>query len=181
MPQSDPEYDQFAQGAQYWSRYEGAEYMLANGGPVEVPVGLNLRYAPHSESGDGYFRDHRHHLSKREQMRALELDPHHFFKVQPEPAAQHEQHQHYLSEFDADSDLGADRYYEDMIGYESEGRSYGDVSTLGFTSEGKDPNDILFNINEDLQFKLEAEDNYEGRDVDIGIVMPDGTTGGAKR
>ena len=33
-------------------------------------------------------------------------------------------------------------------------------------------NDIQFSINEDVQFKLQTEDNYEGRDIDVGIVMP---------
>ena len=40
-----------------------------------------------------------------------------------------------------------------------------------------DPNDIQFSINEDVQFKLDTSDNYEGRDIDIGITMPDDFTG----
>lgn len=63
-------------------------------------------------SHDGYFKDHRHKLSKREEMRALELDPHHFYKVKPEPE-HHERR--YFSEHDArifsdDEDL----FYKDM-------------------------------------------------------------------
>jgi len=42
--------------------------MLANGqaDPMYPEVGMNLRYAPHSEHGDGYFKDSRHHLTKKE-------------------------------------------------------------------------------------------------------------------
>lgn len=43
---------------------------------------------------------------------------------------------------------------------------------MSFSSDND--NDILFNINDDVRFKLDTEDNYEGRDVDIGIVMPGG-------
>lgn len=56
---------------------------------------------------------------------------------------------------------------------------YGDYSDqdLGFTSEEdsngfEEYNDIQFSINEDVQFKLSTSDNYEGRDIDVGIVMP---------
>ena len=42
--------------------------MLANGqvDPLLAGVGMNLRYAPHSEHGDDYFKDSRHHMTKKE-------------------------------------------------------------------------------------------------------------------
>lgn len=153
--------------------------MLANGEEDDIDqpvvVGLNLRYAPHSEHGDDYFKDHRHHLSRREQMRALELDPHHFFKVEQEPV--HHEHAYFSDDDASDRDLSDDEYYEDLIGY-ADGYS-DDISSndIGFSSD-RDPNDILFAINEDMQFKLDTSDNYEGRDIDIGITMPDGAGGG---
>ena len=137
-----------------------------------APVGLNLRYAPHSEHGDDYFKDHRHHLSKKEQMRALELDPAHFFKVEQEPV--HHEHK-YFSDDDASSSYDSeDEFYEGLIDHHNK-RSKSEEESLGFSSSetDADPNDIQFSINEDVQFKLESEDNYEGRDIDIGITMPD--------
>ena len=44
------------------------------------------------------------------------------------------------------------------------------------TGSSEESNDIQFSINEDVQFKLSTSDNYQGRDVDVGIVMP-GATG----
>ena len=115
-------------------------------------------------------------------MRALELDPHHFYEVEQEPV--HHDH-HYYSEFDAHDDEShsddysddEDVYYEHLIGtghaaHDFSGESQWQ-SSLSFSSYNEDEdNDILFNINDDLQFKLDADDNYEGRDVDIGIRMP---------
>mmetsp|Transcript_44695 Transcript_44695/g.59329 ORF Transcript_44695/g.59329 Transcript_44695/m.59329 type:complete len:189 (+) Transcript_44695:1464-2030(+) len=95
------------------------EYFAANAnkGQQANDIGYNLRYAPHSESGDGYFKDHRHHLSRREEMRALELDPHHFYEVKPEPV--HHEHD-YFSDYDAQEDYphseDDDEYYEGLIG-----------------------------------------------------------------
>ena len=73
---------------------------------------------PRSENG--YFHQRHHHLSKKQEMRALELDPHHFYEVEQEPV--HHDH-HYYSEFDAhdghsDDDYSDDDdvYYEHLIG-----------------------------------------------------------------
>ncbi len=63
-----------------------------------------------------------------------------------------------------------------MIDHDKESQD----ESLAFSSESDiDPNDIQFSINEDVQFKLESEDNYEGRDIDIGITMPDDLGSGA--
>ena len=158
-------------------------------------VAMMLGHRPHSEHGDGYFKDHRHGLSRREEMRALELDPHHFYKVKPEP--EHHEHAYFEDFDDADGDLRSedaryddeqdgvdenDEYYEGLIGTQNmddehdidsdnfSGSNQKIESHLSFSSDAD--NDILFNINDNLQFKLESEDNYQGRDVDIGIVMP---------
>lgn len=106
-------------------------------------------------------------------MRALELDPAHFFKVGQEPV-HHERR--YFSDDDASEDFDSeDQFYEDLIGHDKEYRDYSDIA---FSSEeDMDPNDIQFSINEDVQFKLDTSDNYEGRDIDIGITMPDDFTG----
>ena len=114
-----------------------------------------------------------------------------------EPEAIHEHHETpYFTDFDAQqedslSEASSNEYYEGLIGQGAQNHydlvddsseeplsneSY-DPSNLSFSSDN-DPNDILFNINDDLQFKLDTEDNYEGRDVDIGIVMPGGTGSG---
>lgn len=140
----------------------------------------NLRYAPHSKHEDEYFKDHRHHLSKREQMRAIELDPHHFYKVEQEPV--HHEHS-YFSEYDL-HDKGTEEgaYFEDLIGYPRDYMSEGGHAGIDFssvTASSEESNDIQFSINEDVQFKLSTSDNYQGRDVDVGIVMPGATTGQA--
>ena len=107
----------------------------------------------------------------------MELDPHHFFKVGQEPV--HHEHPYFESDYDIDErqrdeDLDDD-YYEGMIGYSDDdyySRSGSARSLdLNFSSDA-DSNDIQFSINEDVQFKLDTSDNYEGRDVDIGITMP---------
>lgn len=108
-------------------------------------------------------------------MRTLELDPAHFFKVGQEPV-HHERR--YFSDDDASDDFDSeDQFYDDIIDHEKEVRAHSD---LAFSSdeENFDPNDIQFSINEDVQFKLDTSDNYEGRDIDIGITMPDDFTGG---
>ena len=81
----------------------------------------------------------------------------------------------YFSDDDASEDFDSeDQFYEDLIGHDKEDRDYSD---LAFSSEeDMDPNDIQFSINEDVQFKLDTSDNYEGRDIDIGITMPDDFT-----
>ncbi len=110
-------------------------------------------------------------------MRALELDPAHFFKVGQEPV-HHERR--YFSDDDASSSYDSeDEFYDGLMDHDNEKED----KSFGFSSESDiDPNDIQFSINEDVQFKLESEDNYEGRDIDIGITMPDdlgsGTAGG---
>ncbi len=113
-------------------------------------------------------------MSKKEQMRALELDPAHFFKVGQEPV--HHEHK-YFSDDDASSSYDSeDEFYEGLIDHDKESQD----ESLAFSSESDiDPNDIQFSINEDVQFKLESEDNYEGRDIDIGITMPDDLGSGA--
>jgi len=132
-------------------------------------VAKYLSYTPHSKHQDDYYLDHRHHLSKREDMRALELDPHHFYKVQQEP--KHHEHKYFSEQdYDLDSRSSEGEYFEDLIGY----HSHQDQDGLTFSSEDDEElNDIQFSINEDVQFKLESEDNYQGRDIDVGIVMPE--------
>lgn len=110
-------------------------------------------------------------------MRALELDPDHFYKVGSEPI--HHPEKLYFSDYDIDSDSEdseGDEYYEELIGHHQhevyEHDNISNESSLGFSEEPLD-NDIQFSINEDVQFKLETEDNYEGRDIDVGITMPD--------
>ena len=97
-------------------------------------------------------------------MRALELDPDHFFKVGQEPV--HHEHA-YFSDYDAHSDESDDEYYGDLIGHGHHG------ADLQFSEDSNESNDIQFKINEDVQFKLSTDDNYEGRDIDVGITMPD--------
>jgi len=130
-----------------------------------------LHYAPHAEHEDHYFKDHRHHLSEREQMRALELDPHHFHKVGQEPV--HHEHRYFSEKDISDRGIEEGADFEDLFGYNRRNRSEGDQ--LDFSSESgssEESNDIQFSINEDVQFKLSTSDNYQGRDVDVGIVMP---------
>ena len=69
-----------------------------------------------------------------------------------------------------DASVHSQSYYEGLIGY------YDDHQDLGSTNgeELSESNDIQFSINDDLQFKIETEDNYNGRDIDVGIVLPDG-------
>ena len=59
--------------------------MLSNKSPADQlaqDVANFKNYTPHSEHGDdGYYKDPNHHLSHIEEMRALELDPDHFYKV----------------------------------------------------------------------------------------------------
>lgn len=187
-PEADQEYEQFAQDTQYWGRYDGYDYMLANQSPEPLLRPMVLSYMPHSKHQDDYFVDHRHSLSRREMAHALELDPHHFHKVVSEPV--HHEHK-YFSEGDYDYDLSDysdssdleddDDYYEGLIGYR---HGYSD-SDIGFSSDSNgiseyeyDFNDIQFKINDDVEFKLETDDNYDGRDVDVGIVMPKGSGSG---
>ena len=109
-------------------------------------------------------------------MRALELDPQHFHKVEQEPV--HHERSYWSEAHIVDPKDGkfGDQYFEQLIGYK--GEKYGDHQEnenrgdIDFSSED-DLNDIQFTINEDVQFKLSTSDNYEGRDVDVGIVMPD--------
>jgi len=64
-------------------------------------------------------------------------------------------------------------YFEDIIGYGAErGLEFSE------TVSSEESNDIQFSINEDVQFKLSTSDNYQGRDVDVGIVMPGGMPAG---
>jgi len=102
-------------------------------------------------------------------MRALELDPDHFFKVGQEPV--HHEHP-YFSDYDAHSDESDDEYYGDLIGHGHHTDRHYDTG-LQFSDEENESNDIQFKINEDVQFKLSTDDNYEGRDIDVGITMPD--------
>ena len=83
------------------------------------------RYAPHAKHQDDYFMDHRHHLSGREEMRALELDPHHFHKVTQDP--HHTEHK-YFSEHDLQDRFGSSEgeYFEDIIGYQHGGLDFTD-------------------------------------------------------
>ena len=111
-------------------------------------------------------------------MRALELDPQHFYKVEQEPV--HHEREYYperaLSEGHA---MGGGAYFEDILGYPHGANSEGGQAGLEFSSvtgSSEESNDIQFSINEDVQFKLSTSDNYQGRDVDVGIVMP-GATG----
>lgn len=83
----DPDYATFAQGSQYWDRFNGRQGEPANDGEADKQQQNWIR--PHHDAGDGYFKDHRHHLTHREEMRALELDPHHFYEVKPEPPQFH--------------------------------------------------------------------------------------------
>ena len=81
-------------------------------------------------------------------MRALELDPDHFFKVKSEPV-HHERP--YFSDYDVDSSDYSDyddddEYYEGLIGYhhryyDDDSEDYNDVSSHGF-SEDREDNDI---------------------------------------
>ena len=111
-------------------------------------------------------------------MRALELDPQHFHKVEQEPVHHERSYWSEAHAVDTQSGKSGDHYYEQLIGYE--GEKYGDhhyeenaKGDIDFSSEEDDLNDIQFSINEDVQFKLSTSDNYEGRDIDVGIVMPD--------
>lgn len=75
------------------------------------------------------------------------------------------------------SDRGSEEgaYFEDIIGYPHDSFSEGGQADLEFssvTASSEESNDIQFSINEDVQFKLSTSDNYQGRDVDVGIVMP---------
>ena len=108
-------------------------------------------------------------------MRALELDPQHFHKVEQEPV--HHERSYWTESHVVDTQSGdfGDQYYEQLIGYKGEKYSDDQENAQGdidFSSED-DLNDIQFSINEDVQFKLSTSDNYEGRDIDVGIVMPD--------
>ena len=38
-----------------------------------------------------------------------------------------------------------------------------------YDSEYYDDNDINFKINDDVEFTLSTSDNYEGRDIDVGV------------
>lgn len=150
------------------------EQMIDNSLPLSSMVKY-LHYAPHAQHEDHYFKDHRHHLSEREQMRALELDPHHFYKVGQEPV--HHEHRYFSDHDISDHGYAAGADFEDIFGYAKrrDFRSEGDDYDLGFssvTASSEESNDIQFSINEDVQFKLSTSDNYQGRDVDVGIVMP---------
>jgi len=129
--------------------------MLANG-QQQMPVGLTLRHRPLSEYGDDYFQDRRH-----------------LYEAHPYPVFDEDD---FYSEDDvSDGDFSDDDlYYEELIGYGHHGGYGRDYSSndIDFTSEGS--NDIMFEVNQDVQFNLQTEDNYEGRDVDIGITMPRG-------
>jgi hypothetical protein len=39
--------------------------------------------------------------------------------------------------------------------------------------EEDDSNDINFKINEDVEFTLSTSDNYQGRDIQVGVELPD--------
>ena len=39
--------------------------------------------------------------------------------------------------------------------------------------ESEDSNDINFKINDDVEFTLSTSDNYEGRDIKVGVELPD--------
>ena len=39
--------------------------------------------------------------------------------------------------------------------------------------EEEDPNDINFRINDDVEFTLSTSDNYQGRDIQVGVELPD--------
>lgn len=116
---------------------------------VNVPMAKQLHYTSRAK----YFDDD-YAIAPRQRRSHREIE---HVKYEPE----------YYSEDDYENfDSGVtDQYYDEMIGY-------GHNNPLDFTSES-DFNDIEFNINEDVQFKLSTSDNYEGRDVDIGIMMPD--------
>jgi hypothetical protein len=121
--EGDQEYQQFADDTQYWGRYETPDYMLSNYAEEEtlaydmnMAVAKQLHYAPHAQHKDDYFLDHRHHLSHGEIGHALELDPHNFHKVTPEPV-HHEQKYFSEADYDLYSDDSEGGYYDNLIGY----------------------------------------------------------------
>lgn len=68
----------------------------------------------------------------------------------------------YADDYSSDgyySDDYSDDYYDDEYYYE-------------------DLNDINFKINDDVEFTLSTSDNYEGRDIDVGVELPGTYTAG---
>ena len=114
-------------------------------------------HANKSSRDDFYLDPRTHHLSSRQDMRALELDPHHFHKVLPE-TKHHDKPYFTDGEYYSSSSSSSGGYFEDIIGYNH--RYYDYEDGLSFSSSEEELNDIQFSINEDVQFKLESEDNY---------------------
>ena len=90
----------------------------------------------------------------------------------------------YLSAYDPkEVQRQDDKFFEDMYGYgERKVHDYQQAQsqhydTNNFTMmnlfEDEDSNDINFKINEDVEFTLSTSDNYQGRDIQVGVELPD--------
>ena len=75
-----------------------------------------------------------------------------------------------------------DEFYEDLYGY-GEQKVHDTVHALTeehenyvdllYLYEDDDSNDINFKINDDVEFTLSTSDNYQGRDIRVGVELPD--------
>ena len=58
--------------------------------------------------------------------------------------------------------------------------SYSD-SYLNFSSSTESENDINFDVNKDIRFKLSTSDNFDGRDIDMKLKLPSDLGGHATK
>ena len=93
----------------------------------------------------------------------------------------------YLSHFDVgEKHYEDDKFFEDMFGYGDQqlhdmerAHSEMQVNRMGdlMDYDEDESNDIQFKINDDVEFTLSTDDNYRGRDIQVGVELPDGYQG----
>lgn len=77
-------------------------------------------------------------------------------------------------------------FFEDLYGYgeHSEHDHRSERAHHGYHPlnliEDEDSNDINFKINDDVEFTLSTSDNYQGRDIQVGVELPDDFDGTGK-